>query len=327
MIEELRDADPLAAQDFFARVDPVDLVREIRRTSDVDLLELLTPVPVRAAATAGILARLDEFADHSRLVGLEGTVRFEITRAGALLEQRAIALRDGAIRVVPADAPPDVVVRTSLLRFVRIVTGTANAGLEYLGGTLDLDGDALLALGVGGAFVVPGEDAVAVDPSALDAHDVATVLTGVPTQHLRKVMNGPFRRIVLDEIYRRLPEFVSDRAAGVRLTVGFRLVPELAPGVQPTERFAVRLADGRAEVLHDVPAAERDATVTCESHDFLRLATGHLNPLTGVLRGTLRVRGDRVRALQLVSAIDIPQPSSRAGVPRRHTGGGVGGSA
>ena len=55
--------------------------------------------------------------------------------------------------------------RTSLLRFVRIVSGESNAGLEYLSGKLDIDGDALLALAVGGIFRVPGTDEVAVDPT------------------------------------------------------------------------------------------------------------------------------------------------------------------
>ena len=53
----------------------------------------------------------------------------------------------------------------------------------------------------------------------------------------------------------------------------------------------------------------RDATVTMEAHDFLRLATGHLNPVTGVLRGKLKVRGDRTKALQLSSLIEIPSAS------------------
>ena len=47
--------------------------------------------------------------------------------------------------------------------------------------------------------------------------------------------------------------------------------------------------------------------MTCEGHDFLRLATGHLNPVAGVLKGTLKVRGDKAKALQLSAAIDIPR--------------------
>ncbi len=53
-------------------------------------------------------------------------------------------------------------------------------------------------------------------------------------------------------------------------------------------------------------AENRDATVTCEAFDFLKLATGHLSAITGVLRGQLKVKGDKAKALQLSSIIDIP---------------------
>ena len=66
-----------------------------------------------------------------------------------------------------------------------------------------------------------------------------------------------------------------------------------------------------AEVLGGAAAdavgrEERSATVTCAAHDFLRLATGHLSPVTGVLRGQLKVRGDKAAALRLAGAFDIP---------------------
>ena len=41
--------------------------------------------------------------------------------------------------------------------------------------------------------------------------------------------------------------------------------------------------------------------------EFLRLATGHLSAVTGVLRGQLKVRGDKAKALQLSSVIDFPK--------------------
>lgn len=41
----------------------------------------------------------------------------------------------------------------------------------------------------------------------------------------------------------------------------------------------------------------------------MRAAPGHLNPVLGVLRGHLKVRGDQARALQLSSVLDIPQPA------------------
>jgi hypothetical protein len=198
--------------------------------------------------------------------------------------------------------------RTSALRFVRLVTGEVNAGLEYLAGTLDIVGDADLALALGGMF--PAADGSGpVDPRALDPVEVARVVGRVSGDHLRSVMASGFRPVVLDEIFGRLPDFVNARKAnGLRVTIGFRMTGRPDGEV---DRYVVTLADGRATVTTGaaadaIGADARNATVTCDACDFLRLATGHLGAVTGVLRGQLKVRGDKTAALRLNSAFDIP---------------------
>ena len=308
-LQHLRTASRAEAAAFFADVDPEALVAAVRATTDEELLELVSRDEIRPAAVEGILARLHEFAVAERLADLRGVVRFDLERRGTLLERHGIAFDGGRMTLRPGLSdvePTDVVLRTSLLRFVRIVSGERNAGLEYLSGKLDIDGDALLALAVGGIFRVPGTGEVAVDPTALDPVDVATALAEVRSDHLNKVMTSGFRSIVLGEIFRRLPEYVNPRkAAKVELTIGFRLLGNPSGDV---ERYVVRVTGGAATVAAGDEGEQRDATVTCEAHDYLRLATGHLNPVTGVLKGQLKVRGDKAKALQLSSVIDIPQP-------------------
>jgi putative sterol carrier protein len=224
---------------------------------------------------------------------------------GRAIETAAVHFDSGSVVVV--DAEPDVTIRGTPEVLAGIFDGERNSGLEYLRGTLDIEGDADLALAVGGIFVVAGSRGLAVDPRALDPVEVAVALGEVKGDHLKKVMRSGFRPVVLGEIFRRLPEFVNPgKAARVRLTVGFRLTGNPSGEV---ERYVVTVADGAAAVTDgDGGAAERDATVTCEAHDFLKLATGHLNPVLGVLRGHLKVKGDRAKALQLSSVLDIPQP-------------------
>ena len=294
---------------FFASVAPEALVEAVRDTSDTDLLGLLARDEVRPAAVTGILTRLHEYAISERLADLHGVVRFDLERRGTLLERQGLAFDNGAMCLLPdvsGTAPVDVVLRTSLLRFVRLISGERNAGLEYLSGKLDIEGDAMLALAVGGIFRVPGTGQVAMDPTTLDPVDVATALHGVRADHLKKVMSSGFRPVVLGEIFRRLPDFVNPRkAAKLRLTVGFRLLGNPSGEV---DRYVVRIERGTATVTSGAGQdEERDATVTCEGHDYLRLATGHLNPVTGVLKGQLKVKGDKAKALQLSSVIDIPQ--------------------
>ncbi|HEU5035663.1 MAG TPA: SCP2 sterol-binding domain-containing protein [Nocardioides sp.] len=297
------DADETAA--FFADADPEALVAAVAATTDDALLALIGRDEVRPAAIAGILARLHEYAVPDRLARLHGTVRIDLERRGKVLERHVLRFVEGSIELGHG-GEVDVVLRTSILRFVRLVSGERNAGLEYLSGKLDIEGDADLALALGGMFRVPGSDAVAVDPTALDPVEVATVLKDAPREHLEKVMASGFRPVVLGEIFRRLPEYVDPhRARKVELAIGFRLLGNPSGEV---ERYVVRVSGGVATVTAGEEGEERDATVTCQAHDYLRLATGHLNPLTGVLKGQLKVRGDRAKALQLSSVIDIPQP-------------------
>lgn len=306
-LEALRDASAEEARRFFADADPEALVEAVRATDDGLLLELLGRDEVRPAAVTGIVQRLDEYAVPARLAEVKGLVRFDLHGEGTATESRVLELAAGTMRLLEPDTAPrpaDVTITTSVLRFVRLVSGERNAGLEYLGGTLDIDGDELLALAVGGLFRVPGTDAVALDPTALDPVDVATVLEGASTEHLRKVVSGAFRPIVLGEIFRQLPDYVNPRrAAKVRLTIAFRLTGRPDGGL---DRYVVTVDHGVTTVTEGDPDGDRDATVTCEAHDFLRLATGHLGAVTGVVKGLLKVRGDRGKALQLSSVIDIP---------------------
>ncbi|HYF71661.1 MAG TPA: SCP2 sterol-binding domain-containing protein [Nocardioides sp.] len=316
-LEALHTADPDEVAAFFAEADAEALVAAVAATSDDDLLGLIGREEVRPAAILGILRRLHEYAVPEQLARLHGTVRIDLERRGKVLERHALRFTGGDIEIVDephgeVGAGVDVVLRTSILRFVRLVSGERNAGLEYLSGKLDIEGDADLALAVGGIFRVPGTDAVAVDPTALDPVDVATALKHTPRQHLEKVMSSGFRPVVLGEIFRRLPDFVdAERARGVELAVGFRLLGNPSGEV---ERYVVRISGGAATVTvleeggDEQEAEDRDATVTCHAHDYLRLATGHLNPLAGVVKGQLKVKGDRAKALQLSSILDIPQP-------------------
>ena len=308
-LDHLRGAEARDAGAFFAETDPVVVVEAVRATSDEQLLELIGRDDVRPLAVAAVVSRMHEYAVPERLAAIKGVVRFDLERRGELLERHGLVFDRGALKHLPEireDEAVDVVLRTSVLRFIRLVSGEKNAGLEFLAGTVDIDGDAKLALGIGGLFRVPGTDDVAVDPKRLDPVDVATALKGTKSEHLRKVMASGFRPIVLDEIFRRLPSFLNNRKArNADLTIGFRL--EGRPDGE-VDRYVVRVVGGEATVTAGAEeGSERDATVSCEAHEFLRLATGHLSAITGVLRGQLKVKGDKAKAVQLSSVIDFPK--------------------
>lgn len=304
---DLTEATPEEAEEYFEGADAEALVTHVAACSDDQILSVIGRPELRSHAVATILRRLDEFALPDRLKVMEGTVRFDLHRRGKLLEQHGLSFDGGVMTFHEGGVSgPGVVLSMSILRLVRIMTGQLNAGLAYLSGVLDIEGDTQLALDLGGLFQVPGQEGVAVDPTALDAVDVASALAQVKSDHLKSVMASGFRPIVLGEIFRRLPDFVNARrASGQQLVVAFRLTGNPAG---PDERYVVELRDGVA-IVHegDAPDVERDATISAAGHDFLRLATGHLNPVAGVLKGQLKVAGDKAKALKFNSLIDFPQ--------------------
>lgn len=276
------------------------------------MTQTTSTVPLDPAEAVALLERLPEHALPDRLAALRGVVRFDLTHGGNDVTRIVAVLADGAVEVrADTGESVDVVLRMPADHLPELVGGGANAGLDLLAGRLVVEGDAGLALALGGVFVVPGTEAdpVAVDPRALDPVAVARTLVGVPTAHLRSVMAGGFRHVVLEEVFTRLPGFLdAGRAARCDLTVGFRLTGR---DDGECERYVVRVVDGRCRTagpgLGDTEVPERrDATITCTGHDFLRLATGHLAPVTGVLKGQLKVKGDKAKALQLLAVLDIP---------------------
>ncbi|NEN78293.1 SCP2 sterol-binding domain-containing protein [Nocardioides zeae] len=236
-----------------------------------------------------------------------------VDRVRLLLDADGVAPYDGT-RSLRADVR-SVVVRCTPLTFARLLTGQRSAALELLADRLAVEGDAATVLDAGRVLRCPATAVALVDPGALEPRAVAQALRGVSTAHLRSVIRGPFRDVVLGEVARRLPEHVRPgSAARLRGTAVLRVTgPSGGDAPDVTDRFVVAMADGRVRVTRLTgpdapPATRRDVTLTCTGED-LRLATGHLHPVTAVLRGRLAVRGDRATALLLSTALDIPRPS------------------
>jgi putative sterol carrier protein len=124
---------------------------------------------------------------------------------------------------------------------------------------------------------------------------------------MKAVMEGGFRPVVLEEVFRRFPEFIdSEKASDLTLTVGFRIGGRKDGEV---DRYVVHVADGACTVETDPPKGQqRDATISLDGADFLRLATGQLHPVKGVLTGALKVKGDKGKALALNAVMVPPQP-------------------
>ena len=306
VIDRLAELSAAELNEFFRASDVLAITEVIRDATDEELRRLVAIDRFREEAVVAILDRFPEFADADRLAVIEGVVRFELTRPRKQMERHTARFAAGTV-TLDAEAEPDVTITADIVDFVRLVTGESNPALLYLSDQLSLAGDELLALAVGSVFKVPGSDHSAVDPSALDPVDVATAVATTSSRHMRAVMEGGFRPIVLEEVFRRFPDFIdADKASNLRLSVGFRIGGRSDGEV---DRYVVHVQDGACTVESTPPEGqERDATITLDGADFLRLATGQLHPVRGVLTGALKVKGDRSKALALNAVMMPPQP-------------------
>ncbi|HEY1134307.1 MAG TPA: SCP2 sterol-binding domain-containing protein, partial [Nocardioides sp.] len=300
------------SDDHLAELAPDELLAVVADASDAVVASWLSD-PTGPALLARLTTLLVD-GSRERTVGADTLATFALDRQGEVVDRVRLLLESAGGGPSPYDgsrgpsaAVRTVVVRCTPLTFARLLTGQRTAALELLADRLAVEGDAAAVLEVGRVLRSPANGAALVDPGALDPRAVSTALRGVSSEHLRSVMAGPFRDVVLGEVARRLPDHVRPEAAHrLRLTVVFRITR--ADGDE-IDRFAVEMANGRATVTQITgPEAgvgvRRDATLTCTGEDFLRLATGHLHPVTAVLRGRLAVRGDRAKVLLLSTSLD-----------------------
>lgn len=291
--------------EFFASSDAVEITDLIRQASDAELEALIEDEGFRQEGITAILARFPEFADPERLRALRGVVCFDLSRPDGAPEQHTACFEDGTV-VLDEAATCDVTLRAPVLAFVRLVTGQCNAALLYLSGRLTISGDAMLALDVGSVFRLPGSDAPAVDPTTLDPVEVATAIGEVSRDHLREVMGGHFREIVVGEVFRRFPEFMDEhKARHQHLDIGFRIAGRPDGGA---DRYVVHIDEGSCTVEADPPeGTHRDATLLLDGPDFLKLVTGHINPVKALLGGKLKLKGDRGKALAFNAVMNPPR--------------------
>ena len=143
--------------------------------------------------------------------------------------------------------PADVVLHTSLLRFVRLVSGEHNAGLEYLSGGARHRRATPTSRSASAASSRSRAAARSRSTPASSTRSRSPPHSGrVKGSHLKKVMRSGFRPVVLGEIFRRLPDFVNPkRAARLDITVGFRLTGNPTGEI---ERYVVRIDHGTTTV-------------------------------------------------------------------------------
>lgn len=149
-----------------------------------------------------------------------------------------------------------------------------------------------------------------IDLSGLDAAELAQAVGGMSDEQLGEVMGSELRGPVLDEVFRRFPEFVHpERTKDVDAAIEWLISgPD---GVE--DRFLVVLDHGDCRSGRDLDA-QPQLTLELDAVDFLRLVTGSGNPAAMFITGRLKVRGDGELAMDVATFFRIPGASDGTAV-------------
>jgi putative sterol carrier protein len=288
-------------------LDPGEVARAIREVPEEVLRELLGD-EVLAAATDEIIRRFPDYVDPARTAGVTAAVAWVIAGERSR-EHFAVLFDDGRVSAGrELDVEPRVTLELDGVDFLRLVTGNADPATLFLGGRLALSGDELFAIEMASYLRIPGADGDAsaeraLDPGRVDATEIARVVASAPDAALRAGMRGGIRELILEEIFRRFPEYAQPhRVANLDAVIGFKITGRADGGA---DRYRVIIRGGEIRTGKDLDADPR-VTIVCDGAEFLKLVTGNNNPVMAFITGKLRIKGDVAFAAQIPTLFRIP---------------------
>jgi putative sterol carrier protein len=258
-----------------------------------------------------VFRRFPWFFKPERARGNHGTVEWRVAAGDGEPARYFVRIKNVECWVERESAdPPRTTLELDAADCVRLVTGQASPAILLLSGRLRVSSDEDFAIEQAGFFSLPtasGEERPAGIDSFLggiDVDEIARVVSETPDAQLREAIRGPFRKLLLEELFRRIPEyFDGERADSMTATIDWRV-----NDAEARDRYLVVIAGGACRVADRAVPGPR-VQLSLGAADLLKLATGNANPVAMVLRRRLRLGGDLLMAPRLLSAFRIPSPA------------------
>jgi putative sterol carrier protein len=140
----------------------------------------------------------------------------------------------------------------------------------------------------------------------VEPEDFASLMSEASDDQIAEIVNGPSRKQVLDEIFKRMADHVDPaHARGTDAVVHFKILdrPESLGGGY--DHYEVVFADGTCAASDEVER-EPNVTIRVGPVQFLKLASGQASGPTLFLTGKLRLEGDVMLASRLTGFFRIP---------------------
>ena len=147
-------------------------------------------------------------------------------------------------------------------------------------------------------------DAPAADFGALSAEDFANLMASATDDQIAEGINGPARKQVLDEIFKRMADHVDpEKVKGQDAVVHWKILDRPDGGY---DHYEVVLRQGTCTVT-DQPSEEPRVTLKMPPVEFLKLVSGKESGPALFMTGRLKLEGDLLFAGQMAAFFRIPR--------------------
>jgi putative sterol carrier protein len=144
-----------------------------------------------------------------------------------------------------------------------------------------------------------------VDPTQVDANELAKNLGQATDGQLKELMAGELREQILTEIFRRMAEhFRADSARDVDAVIHWRIGGR-ADGA--SDVYETVIADGTCVAHEGTTHDSARVTFKIGGAHFLKLVTGNAAGPTLFMTGKLKIEGDLMFAASAASLFTIPK--------------------
>lgn len=130
------------------------------------------------------------------------------------------------------------------------------------------------------------------------------VVGATPPERLDQVMRSPVRRVLLEAIFRQMPQRLDPKsAAGVKTAIRWRITGRPDGG---TDVYQLEIENGSCRLRRGEGGPEPRVTITLDGAEFLQLATANTDPTQAYFKGRIALAGDVMLAARMRSLFRVP---------------------
>ncbi len=144
---------------------------------------------------------------------------------------------------------------------------------------------------------------LAADAPAYVADGFGRVVHNAPPERLEQLMRSPARKPALDGIFWQMPKQVNTEVAKeMTTTIRWRITGRPDDGV---DVYQLVVDKGQVKTVKG-ESGDPKLTVTMDAVEFLKLASGNLDPMQAYFKGRIELSGDIMVAAKLAQLFKMP---------------------